>query len=207
MFEYHKQASGEIRPLRAAGPSLTGRGVGKRSARPGRGAERALLIGGAAVGTAAMSTAAQAGSDRSSARPRARVAPSALALLESARYGLAAAEGEASAGARCVSAHLAALRAAAAVVAARADPGTSTRRRKPLSVWELLPKVEPALSEWAAFFAAGAAKRAAAEAGLPRAVSPREADELLRDAETFLSLAENALGVPSQQLLPLLTAG
>jgi SAV_6107-like HEPN len=159
------------------------------------------------VGTAAMGATARGGSDGSGARPRARVAPSALALLESARYGLAAAEGEVSAGARYVSAHLAALRAAAAVVAARADPGTSTRRRKPLSVWELLPKVEPALSEWAAFFAAGAAKRAAAEAGLPRAVSPREADELLRDAGTFLSLAESALGVPSQQLLPLLTAG
>ncbi len=137
------------------------------------------------MGTAAMSTAAQSGSDGNRARPRCRVAPSA----------------------RYVSAHLAALRAAAAVVAARADPGASTRRRKPLSVWELLPKVEPALSEWAAFFAAGAAKRAAAEAGLPRAVSLREADDLLRDAETFLSLAENALGVPAQPLLPLLTAG
>jgi hypothetical protein len=139
--------------------------------------------------------------------PRARVAPSALALLESARYGLVAAEGEASAAARYVSAHLAALRAAAAVVAARADPAASARRRRPLSVWELLPKVEPALSEWAAFFAASAAKRAAAEAGLPRAVSAREADDLLRDAETFLSLAENALGAPAQALLPLLTAG
>jgi hypothetical protein len=164
------------------------------------------------VGTAAMSTAAQAGpaevgTSGNGARPRARVAPSALALLESARYGLAAAEGETSAGARYVSAHLAALRAAAAVVTARAEPGASGRRRKPLSVWELLPKVEPALSEWAAFFAAGAAKRAAAEAGLPRAVSLREADELLRDAETFLSLAENALGVRAQPLLPLLTAG
>jgi hypothetical protein len=106
-----------------------------------------------------------------------------------------------------VSAHLAALRAAAAIVAARAEPGTSTRRRRPLSVWELLPKVEPALAEWAAFFAAGAGKRAAAEAGLPRAVSAREADDLLRDAETFLSLAESALGVPGQPLLPLRSAG
>jgi len=69
------------------------------------------------VSTAATSTDAQAGRDRSDPRPR-RVAPSALALLESARHGLAAAEGEASAGARYVSAHLAALRAAAAVVAA-----------------------------------------------------------------------------------------
>src|SRR5258708_3352831 len=105
--------------------SLTGGGVGKRPGRPGRGRRQALLIGGA-VGTAAMSTAARAGRDGTGARPRARVAPSALALLESARYGLAAAEGESSAGARYVSAHLAALRAAAAGVAARAGPGTST---------------------------------------------------------------------------------
>jgi hypothetical protein len=140
-------------------------------------------------------------------RPRCRVAPSALALLESARCGLAAAESEGSAGARYVAAHLAALRAAAAVVAARAEPGATTRCKRPQSVWELLPRVEPALQEWAAFFAAGAAKRAAAEAGLPRAVSVREADDLLRDAETFLSLAENALGVAVQALLPLRTAG
>ena len=67
--------------------------------------------------------------------------------------------------------------------------------------------MEPALSEWAAFFAAGAGKRAAAEAGLPRAVTAREADDLLRDAGTFLSLAEEALGLPSQSLLPLRPAG
>jgi len=140
-------------------------------------------------------------------RPRCRVAPSALALLESARHGLAAAEGEASAGGRYVSAHLAALRAAAAVVAARAEPGASTRRKRPQSVWELLPRVEPALCEWAAFFAAGAGKRAAAEAGLPRAVSLREADDLLHDAETFVSLAESTLGVAAQPPLPLRTAG
>ena len=150
-----------------------------------------------------MNAVVQAGQER----PRCRVAPSALALLESARYGLAAAESEGSAGARYVAAHLAALRAAAALVAARAEPGTTTRRKRPQSVWELLPRVEPALQEWAAFFAAGAAKRAAAEAGLPRAVSVREADDLLRDAETFLSLAENALGVAAQPLLPLRTAG
>jgi hypothetical protein len=139
--------------------------------------------------------------------PRCRIAPSALALLESARQGLAAAECEVSAGGRYVAAHLAALRAAAAVVAAKAEPGASGSRKRPRSVWELLPRVEPALSEWAAFFAAGAGKRAAAEAGLPRAVSLREADDLLHDAETFVSLAENALGAPAQPLLPLLTAG
>jgi hypothetical protein len=140
-------------------------------------------------------------------RQQCRIAPSALALMESARHGLAAAEDEGTAAAQYVSAHLAALRAAAAVVAARAEP-TAGRRRRPQSVWELLPKVEPALKEWAAFFAASAAKRAAAEAGLPRAVTPGEADDLLRDAGTFVSLAEGALGIlAAQQLLPLLTAG
>lgn len=138
-------------------------------------------------------------------RARCRVAPSALALLDSARQGLASAENDMSAGGRYVGAHLAALRAAAAIVAARAEP-VSPRRKRPQSVWELLPRVEPALSEWAAFFAAGAGKRAAAEAGLPRAVSLREADELLRDAATFVSLASSALDVPAQQLLPLRTA-
>ncbi|HSR82636.1 MAG TPA: SAV_6107 family HEPN domain-containing protein [Streptosporangiaceae bacterium] len=137
----------------------------------------------------------------------ARIASSALALMESARHGLAAAEDEVTPGARYVSAHLAALRAAAAVVAARADP-PGARGRRPQSVWELLPKVDPALREWAAFFAAGAAKRAAAEAGLPRAVSAREADDLLRDAGTFVSLAGGALGIQGrQELLPLPTAG
>jgi hypothetical protein len=144
-----------------------------------------------------------------SALPRPSRVPSALALLSSARHGLAGAAGESSAGARYVAAHLAALRAAAAVVAARSAPGTAPRRGKPRSVWELLPRVEPALGEWAAFFAAGARKRAAAEAGLQRAVTSREADDLLRDAETFLSLAEQAVGVahPGQAPLPLRTAG
>jgi hypothetical protein len=150
-----------------------------------------------------MSTITQVRPDRH----RCRVAPSALALLESARHGLAAADREVTASGRYVGAHLAGLRAAAAVVAARAEPGATTRRKRPQSVWELLPRVEPALSEWAAFFAAGAGKRAAAEAGLARAVSLREADDLLRDAETFVSLAESALGIPAQPPLPLLTAG
>jgi hypothetical protein len=95
------------------------------------------------------------------------------------------------------------LRAAAAIVAARGEPGAGGRRRRPRSVWELLPQVEPALGEWAAFFAASASKRAAAEAGLLRAASAREADDLLRDATTFVSVAERALGVESQPQLPL----
>jgi hypothetical protein len=140
-------------------------------------------------------------------QPRCRVAPTALTLIESARRGLADAADEAGPGARYVAAHLAALRAAAAIVAVKTGPGQAPRRKAPRSVWELLPRVEPALSEWSAFFAAGAGKRAAAEAGLPRAVSAREADDLLRDVEIFLSLAEEALGLPGQAALPLRPAG
>ena len=139
--------------------------------------------------------------------PRHRMAPSALALLDSARRGLADAIDETSPAGRYVAAHLAALRAAAAVVAVRGEPSSGSRRRRPRSVWELLPQVEPTLAEWAAFFAAGASKRAAAEAGLSRAATAREADDLLRDAEVFLSVVETALGVLSQSPLPLRTAG
>jgi hypothetical protein len=132
-----------------------------------------------------------------------RVPGAALSLLRTARQGLAEAEAETDAGTRYIGAHLAALRAAAAIVAARGEPGTGARRRRPRSVWELLPQVEPALAEWAAFFAASAAKRAAAEAGLPRAATALEADDLLRDASTFLMVAERALGLEGEPMLPL----
>src|ERR1700742_4074245 len=138
------------------------------------------------------------------ALPTPRSVPGAvLSLLRTARQGLAEAEAETDAGTRYIGARLAALRAAAAIVAARGEPGTGARRRRPRSVWELLPQVEPALAEWAAFFAASAAKRAAAEAGLPRAATAREADDLLRDAGTFLRVPERALGFESEPMLPL----
>ena len=126
-------------------------------------------------------------------RARCRVAPAVLALLQSARQGLAEAAEEGGAGSRYVAAHLAALRAAAAIVAARPEAGTGPRRKAPKSVWELLPRVEPALSEWAAFFAAGARKRAAAEAeGI---------------GEWRLRWAKDALGVTVQPVLPLRSVG
>jgi hypothetical protein len=137
------------------------------------------------------------------AGPRQRVPATAVSLLGQARRGLAEASDEADPGTRYICAHLAALRAAAAIVAARAEPGPAGRRRRPRPVWELLPQAEPALSEWAAFFAASAAKRAAAEAGLPRAASAREAEDLIREVDTFLRVAERALGLGGQQELPL----
>jgi SAV_6107-like HEPN len=143
------------------------------------------------------------GTEALASGPRRRVPATVLSLLGQARQGLAEAKAVADPGTRYICAHLAALRAAAAIVAARVEPGAGSRRHRPRSVWELLPQADPALSEWAAFFAASAAKRAAAEAGLPRAATAREAEDLIRDAETFLRVAERALGVDGQPLLPL----
>lgn len=109
--------------------------------------------------------------------------------------------------ARYACAHVAALRAAAALIAARAVPAPTTgRRRAQKNAWVLLAEVAPELSEWAAFFAAGASKRAAAEAGSSRAVTEREADDLIRESDRFLAEVEHALGlashVPLEQQLP-----
>lgn len=116
---------------------------------------------------------------------------SALDLLESARHGLDVARCQASPRGRYVGAYRAAARAAAAVIAARRGVPASGMQAR--SVWELLPQVEPDLGEWAALFAAGEGKRAAAEAGLSRAVSPRDADDLVRETETFMSTAQSAI--------------
>lgn len=126
-------------------------------------------------------------------------------LLALARRGLEEAEQTRPDGLRYATAHLAALRAAAAVLAARARP-VPGRRGRVTSVWALLVMVAPELDEWAAFFAVGAAKRAAAEAGIPRVVSAREADDLLRAAEQFVALVEVALGLSHQPVIDGLAA-
>ena len=122
-------------------------------------------------------------------------------LLAIARAGLAEAAHTRPEGLRYATAHLAALRAAAAVLAARARPAAPTRRSRVTSAWSLLVLVAPEFSEWASYFALGASKRAAAEAGIPRVVSVREADDLLRAAEQFVSVVEAALGVAYQPTL------
>jgi len=138
-----------------------------------------------------------------SARRHPPLPPAALDLLGVARRGVVAAVTATRPHERYAAAHLAALRAAAAVLAARARPlDARARSRGPRNAWALLSQVAPELTEWAAFFATGAAKRAAAEAGLTRAVSGREADDLVRDAETFLALVETTLGVSHQPPLP-----
>ena len=122
-------------------------------------------------------------------------------LLALASRGLTEAGETAAPGQRYALAHLAALRAAAAVLACRARPLTApARRTRPTSAWVLLRTVAPELGEWADFFAAGARKRAAAEAGLPGVVTSREADDLVRDAERFLAVVEVSVGLDADQL-------
>ncbi len=126
-------------------------------------------------------------------------------LLALARRGLEEAAEQPSDGLRYASAHLAGLRAAAAVVAARAKPVPS-RRSKLTSVWVLLSMIAPELGEWASYFSASAGKRAAAEAGIPRVVTAREADDLVRAAASFVSVVELALGLRHPGLLDELVA-
>ena len=127
--------------------------------------------------------------------PRATVPVPAAAreLFAHARGCLAEAAASAHPCRRYAAAHLAALRCAAAVLAVRAQPAERSGRRL-RSAWVLLSRVAPELAEWAAFFAAGAGKRAAAEAGLSHAVTQREADDLVRAAQTFLGLCVVAAG-------------
>jgi hypothetical protein len=130
--------------------------------------------------------------------PRGPLPRSADDLLRSARRSLTEASIATTAGERYAAAHLAALRAAAAVLATRGRP--SARRSRVLSVWVVLPQVAPELGEWAAFFAAGARKRAAAEAGLD-CVTHREADDLVREVDAFLARVCEYLGLPHQPAL------
>ena len=122
-------------------------------------------------------------------RPLPPVPQAARDLLADASRGLGRAIRATEAGDRYAAAHLAALRAAAAVLAARAKPVRGRRG----SAWELIARVAPEFSEWAAFFAAGSAKRQAAEAGLHRLVTPREADDMVRQVATFLDLVDDFL--------------
>lgn len=124
---------------------------------------------------------------------RTTTAGSAHALLGQATSVLGEAQRQADAGERFRLAHLAALRAAAAVVAERGRPASS--RRRLISVWVLLEAVAPEFGEWAALFAAGAPVRAAVEAGALHPVSPRQADDQVRAAADFLRLVETSVGM------------
>ena len=80
-----------------------------------------------------------------------------------------------------VHAHLAALRAGAALVQARGRPGPRSRAR---TVWDMVTRVAPGLADYAAYFAGNAATRSAVEAGRA-SVEPARAQRATAVAEEF----------------------
>lgn len=129
-----------------------------------------------------------------SARPvsPAPVAGTVLDLVERTRVGLLQACHAETAEERYRLAHLAALRAAAAVLAADARRSPRSGER---NVWAVLPGVAPELAEWAQFFAGTARRRNRVERG-ESFMSTREADDLVRQVEAFLELVLAHLGLP-----------
>lgn len=127
---------------------------------------------------------------------RPEVNAAVVALLERSREGLRTAASELDARSRWAGAHLAALRAATAVLAVRGRPGPA--RSRPRSVWQVLPRLAPELTEWAVFL--GSLQRLPDRSVLPD--EARAADDLLRDAEQFLRAVTRLLSLPWRPVLP-----
>lgn len=126
------------------------------------------------------------------ARP-ALLAGDLLDLTDRARQALAEACGAATTSERYASAHLAALRGAAALLSQIAP---RTMGSRPRSAWDAVALHAPELAEWAFFFAAVAQRSRAAQAGLTH-VSAREADDVLRQSEMFLETVLLRVGLPA----------
>ena len=130
--------------------------------------------------------------------PPAPSAGTVLDLLDRSRAGLVQACRSQSAAQRYTEAHLAALGLRPGdLVEGTVVPG----RSRPRSVWEALPGIAPELREWAVFFASSGRRRLALERGSAM-VSAREADDLVRQCETFLELVRGALHLPFAEPLP-----
>jgi hypothetical protein len=110
-------------------------------------------------------------------------------LLGRAQAELDRAEGESDPSERFRHAHLAALRAASALVAVR---GGGRGRTRPRPVWDLLSRSAPELGAWAAYFRGGAGLRAALEAGRDVGVSGEQADHVLVMARMFLRIVTDS---------------
>lgn len=110
-------------------------------------------------------------------------------VLAQARALLADAWCETEPGDRYRIAHLAALRGTAALLSVL-TAGAAPARRRPTSAWVLLERALPEFAHWAAFFASGQGRRAAADAGLRGAVTAAEANELAVVTTRYLDLVE-----------------
>ncbi|MCH9815857.1 MAG: hypothetical protein K0U64_05300 [Actinomycetia bacterium] len=147
-----------------------------------------------------------------------------LELLSSAVQEIELAVVEPTPARRYLRGYAVAVRTAAAVLATRTTPALNLATRTtpalnlatrttpapnpaapatgPQNVWVLLARVAPELQEWAMFFAAGAGKQAALAAGLDRAITARESDDLVRDSHNFLDIVVSSLMRGSGQVSP-----
>ncbi len=126
----------------------------------------------------------------------------AVSLLVHACVLLDEARTAAEPGDRLVAAHLAALRAVAAVLAQRGRPPRRRGQPRPLSAWVQLPLVAPELAGWAPVFAAAAPRRAAVENGRTGVVSAQQARDHLAAAEALVAEVSRLLGTGIPQHLP-----
>ena len=117
------------------------------------------------------------------------VTPRVQELLARSDGELVAADLAPDAGSRFVHAHLAALRAGAALLAATEG---SPRRRAPRPVWELVAAVAPDLAGWTARFASAAPLRAAVENGRSE-VDDMRADRAVAEATAFADTVRDLL--------------
>ena len=132
-------------------------------------------------------------------RPQGARVASALDLLDGASESLVESSHAVQVRERYLTAHLAALRAAAAVLAIRGPQLVGAERPSggPPNIWELVPAVAPELSEWADFFAYSTSRRWAIDEG-HEVVTARDADDLLRQAQEFLELVRATLRLPGR---------
>ncbi len=128
------------------------------------------------------------------------VAARSQMLLDRADRLLTAAVGENDPRERFLAAYLAALRGAAAVLAAT-ETGRSGRERS-RSAWVRLSRAAPEFVMWSDYFSGYSDTRAALEAGISRPVSAQTADEFHARVGAFLHDVEDRVadGVRQQTL-------
>ena len=136
------------------------------------------------------------------------VAGDLLELVERSRTTLLLACHAATAAERYEHAHMAALRACAALLAVRAPRAVGSR---PRNAWQTLAAQVPECAEWAEFFQLTARRSRAVSVGISR-VEQREADDLIRQSELFLDVVLGKLGLPAmptvgQEIAPTAVTG
>jgi hypothetical protein len=132
--------------------------------------------------------------DHSDDGPHSPSPASLRADLQRAHAAITEAELAANPNERFLAAHLAALRVAAIILRVRAGSAPTRQPGRPRNAWRLVAEVAPEFAEWAAYFAATEAKRDAVRSGEATIVTAREADDLVRDARSFLLVVERSLG-------------